>query len=448
MATCTSSITSATSFVELSSGVAYPSTINATVNSVYVLSSDLDQSVFFNIRVLGNPSSIAITITVYYKNNMRVFGTTNITQPNTNASFSITAGEYYVCIRSQVLPYNIIFTPTFISYSNTATFVPNSYIGMYSAGELTVQKRETVCNRPLLYTIIEGSLPDGLTMLENGYVTGILPMMDCDPYNDELPASGSWYHQLSDSEYVTNWGRAYRFKVHLTLYDDRTKEDEAWFYISIVNNYDKNKAIIDEYEVLEDEYLATFEEKVKLTTLRLCPPCEIQEEVLSDEDIIRNNNNLEYEDVISKLADGEIDTISFDNEYSNYDETDNEMILLTNEYNFNTSPEEFYINNFESTNNIINQLKDSCMFQHYIKENNINEKYIITYSYDRFDYSGIKIEILELNNDKYISMTNTISNKNIIDMNDSYTNNYISNLEKVPLTGYSFYGFTSNGVLK
>jgi hypothetical protein len=45
-------------------------------------------------------------------------------------------------------------------------------------------------------------------------------------------------------------------------------------------------------------------------------------------------------------------------------------------------------------------------------------------------------------------MTNTISNKNIIDMNDSYTNNYISNLEKVPLTGYSFYGFTSNGVLK
>ena len=444
MATCTNTITTGSSFIELSSGVSYPSTINGTTNSVYILTSSLDQSVFFNLIVSGAPT-IAITITIYYKNTLAVFGSTNITQLNTNSSFNITAGEYYVCIRAQILQYNITFKPTFISYNNTATFFPSPYFGYSSSTELYVKPRESACNRPLLFTLIDGALPTGLTFLDNGLIYGTLPMLDCDPYNDELSSSSSWYHKLSDSEYVTNWGRAYRFKVHLTLPDDTSKEDEAWFYISIVNNYDKNKAVIDSYEILDDEYLATFEEKIKLTGLKLCNPCTIIDDATDADDLKRIKNNEHYEKVINTLAEGEIDSIEFTSDFSDINESDNEMIIITDEYR-HTSPEDFYIKYYNESYDMIVQLKDSCMFQHYLKQNNISDSYIHHDVLERFDYKNISIETIVLNDIKYLSLKNNIDVVTY-DMNDKYNENYIMNLQKLPMTGYAYTGFISTGVL-
>lgn len=277
MATCLTSINEISGpLIEMASDVTYPATINNTVNALFILSNDMDQSVFFTVRTIGVMSNISFSLTIYNLETLLPFGSLNITNGNVSTSFNIKAGQYYVCIRSQILPYNIEVTPKFISYVRVATFNARSYFGASAiTQEIKAVRPVGVCTRRLLYTLIDGALPPGLTMLENGYITGYLPILDTDPYNADLPTSDAWYHKIGDDEYVTSWGRAYRFKVHLTLYDDRDKEDIRWFYITIVNDFSKNLALIDQYEMLDDERDVTFEEKIKLATLQLCPPCNI-----------------------------------------------------------------------------------------------------------------------------------------------------------------------------
>lgn len=272
MATCLTTIGEAQQLTEISSDITYRLSINQNINSLFTLTNELDQSVFFNIRFIGAYSSFSASLTIYNINTLRVFGTLNLNQQSINTSFSIVAGEYYICIRPIIGEYELDFKSTFISYNKVATFNTKSYFGYSSDFILETSRAPGLCKRRLVYTIIDGKLPNGLDMQDNGLITGFLPMLDCDSENDHLPPSAAWYHKISDSEYVTSWGRAYRFRVHLTLYDDSTKEDTEWFYISILNDFSKNLALVDKYEVLEDDKIATFEEKIKLNTLNLCPP--------------------------------------------------------------------------------------------------------------------------------------------------------------------------------
>ena len=184
----------------------------------------------------------------------------------------------------------------YIKYDTVATIIANSYYGMESTGEIYMQRPEYTCNQPLLYAIIDGALPTGLQMASNGYIYGTLPMLDVDDYNKNLPTSNTWYEKIHDNEYVTSWGRYYRFKVHLYLEGFYEKGEERWFWISILNDFNKNLRFVDQYTELEDERIVTFEEQVKLDTIRLCPdPCGI-------EDIAERQNS----DSIVSVIDGEV----------------------------------------------------------------------------------------------------------------------------------------------
>ena len=453
MATCLTTIGSSGTTPEFSSGTTYRSVINTTDNALYFLTNELDQSVFFSIKTIGASTPISFTLTIYNTTTLAQFGSLNITSNSVNSSFNIAAGQYYVCLRTQSFPYTVDITPTFISYNNVAAFNTKSYFGISSTSVVEFKKAESICNRKLIYTLIDGALPDGLVMLDNGYIYGTLPMMDCDSYNDDIPTSASWYHQLSDSEYVTNWGRAYRFKVHLTLDDDREKEDVQWLYISVVNNYSKNKAIVDQYAILEDSYAATFEEQVKLNTLQLCPACEI---VKLPSDTQSDPNQL-YLDVIDSIIEGESNLVEFTSDHSAISNEDVEMIPISNDDIYLSGTElrfgkttgekglvDYYIEKYDSTDNdLITHAKDSPMFQVYLKENNVDEKYIDTSVYESFDYSGIKLEFTAIDSVNYISMSNSNYTKSALDINDQITNNKEDNYKKLPLVSYSQIGFYS-----
>ena len=538
MATCLTSINNiGDQLIELSSNVIYASTINQTQNTIYLLSNELDQSVFFNIRVLGTTSNISFTLTIYNETTLAQFGSLAVTQNSVSTSFNIKAGRYYVCIRSQVLSYNVELIPTFISYNRTTIFQPKCYMGATSiTNEIKMSKPVGICTRRLLYTIIEGALPRGLTMLDNGYISGYLPILDTDEYNSELPTSNTWYHKVCDDEYITNWGRAYRFKVHLTLFDDRTKEDIRWFYITIVNDYSKNLALIDKYEELDDNRDVTFEEKIKLATLSLCPPCDIYTdttynttdnksnindgkiilpdyydknssinvnnqtlEQLSNEntidmskdniiDIINssNNNNKELYDLVeNNLITDEDNVLIYNYDFNNIDDEGKvkykELIVIPNDNNNNITFNgdiplfsnirssditinaikgitnkglvEYYITNFDSGDLFIEQLKDSSMYQSYLKENNINNKYIIEYPIERMLYEDIELAYITVKDEitksetHYIQFTN---NASIADKDDQ-TNDaagkfkklYDDSYAKLPLMVFNIYGWNS-----
>ena len=498
MATCITSIgIPGQQIMELSTGVAVQSNITKDINALYLLSNELDQSVFFNVRLIGTSPNISYTITIYNATTLVSIGSMVVTSITANSSFNIKAGQYYVCIRSQLLPYTVELTPKFISYNNTIIFSPRSQYGFSSTSTLTVSRPVGICNRRLLYTIIEGKLPTGLTMLENGYIAGSLPILDVDEYNKDLPPSNTWYHKLGDDEYITNWGRAYRFKVHLTLYDDRTKEDVAWFYISIINDYSKNFALLDKYEALSDDRNITFEEKV-LMDKSLCPPCG---SLINDKDtddiqddtngniLIDMNNRTDY---INKLIEKNDNALYDAVVLNDTDDTDDENILLYQsgfgdvnmeehielihippliEISFNdiepeffisTSVEEtqldtsisgglvqYYISNINNNDNIlIDHLKESAIFQCYLIENNIGSKYVIMESVVNEQYKNINLSYInivdEISNIKsyYIQLDNLNDineDDSTILFNDLYNDKYV----ELPLTTYAVNGFHS-----
>lgn len=488
MATCITSINNQIQPVELSTGVVYPAVIDKNVNALYILANDLDQSVFFNIRVVGIASNISFTLTIYNETTLAVFGSVQVKDTSISTSFNIAAGRYYVCIRSQVLTYNIELTPRFISYSKSAIFTPRSYYGASSEGTIVTSRPPGLCNRRLLYTLIEGELPKGLTLLDNGYISGFLPILDVDEYNKDLPPSNTWYHQIADSEYVTNWGRAYRFRVHLTLFDDRTTEDIRWFYIAIVNNYSKNQALIDTYTELDDDRSVTFEERVKLDTIRLCPPlpCELvvdSDTVLSDspvpltiEQLIVNSNNAN--DISSDATRALYEAVELNKNIDDNAELNDNIMMYPHLYNdvdmdqlteqlpipnmhdiliqsdtditfANMGIVDYYVDRFDEYNNIlIDHLKDSCMFQWYLKENNIAAIYIIDDVLSRDTYNNVILTYSKITDERtkidsyYINMY--VSGNNIsIDIKDEFTDRYQDNYNKLPLTSYSFIGFDS-----
>lgn len=536
MATCLTSINTATDqMVELSSDVVYTSTINQTFNAVYILSNELDQSVFFNIRVLGATSNISFTLTVYNDTTLAQFGNLTINQSSVNTSFNIKAGRYYVCIRSQVLPYNVELTPKFISYNKVATLQPRCYMGSTSICEdIKTSRPAGLCTRRLVFTLVEGALPTGLTMLENGFITGFLPILDTDEYNKDLPPSNTWYHKVNDDEYVTNWGRAYRFKVHLTLYDDRTTEDVRWFYISIINDYSKNLALIEKYEELEDSRDVTFEERIRLDE-SLCPPCgstidpitnrpilnvgpnfngnnitnpnlsnnsEDNSVIINEDDSIismdkdniiklingKNENNELYNLVENNIIEDEENIILYDNDFNNILDEDGdkdvELIIIPESndisfdidgplfYNINLSDidkknlttfedkenlglVEYYINNFERDDDFIAQLKDSSMFQCYLRENNIDPTYILEYPIERNEYEDLKITYIIIEDEITKGSTNFIQLENNaskepkiiedveIDAADAFTSQYEDNYAKLPLMVFNIWGWES-----
>lgn len=455
MATCLTTISEVGQLIELSSGVTHRIEINPNKNSLFSLSNELDQSVFFNVRFIGAYSSFSVSLTIYNKNSLRVFGTLNLNQQSVNTSFTIVAGEYYVCIRPISGSYELDFSTTYISYNKVATFNVKSYFGLYSGSSLETKRGNiNYCNRRLIYTLVDGKLPSGLSMADNGLITGYLPMLDCDPENYNLPSSSSWYHQLSDSEYVTPWGRAYRFQAHLTLWDDPTKVDLRWFYILIINDFSKNIALVDKYEMLEDDKIATFEEKIKLANISLCPVPE-ENQIISDSnlDINSDENKLYLSVENSQVDDPDADLIySVDTGYIDYLNSHTEMFALNSEnvrnnqfYYKGKGLSEYFIENFnDSEDTLIIQLRDSYMMNQYLYENNFDSKYINYEALDRFLYEKIKVEIVKLEDIDYLQFTNEEQEKTILnDASIRLEEMQQINYSKLPWSPYSWIGFTS-----
>lgn len=518
MATCVQTINSGTVQAEtLSNNSPVVTLVNSNINGLYSLSSSMDQSIFLNVRMLNSYNTINLSLTIYKKDTMQIFGSMNITRTLVNSSFNILAGEYYICIRSLMLEYQVELTASFINYVTVQTLNPTTTYGFQSDSILTFKRIEVDCNKPLYYELIDGALPTGLIMLQNGYINGTLPMLDTDDYNKELPTSNTWYEKIHDNEYITAWGRVYRFKVYLYLEGGYSKGVDRWFYISILNDFNKNLKYVDQYMMLEDEKIVTFEEQIKLNTIKLCPDVCVDDTSSSignsssnANSIINNsnnnsnstngnnannnnnngignaNNNSASNDFIS-VIDGEVyKNVSEENKlyfeieskFTLPDEkiinssTDGvikqgilrtEMILLDSKYIqfYNNEPQfpsevgnngliEYYLENIKDLDNmVIVQLKDSCMFQSYLLENNVDGDIIDMDAYNRFDFCSIVIDYHKMDKKQYIRMMNNNGKEiEIYDDTDEFNKLHDDSIKKLPYTLYTMFGFNCEVTLK
>lgn len=463
MATCIQSINSVTPQpISLSNNVAVEGLSNSTVNGMFSLSSSMDQSIFLNMNIIGGHNSINLSLTIYKKDTLQIFGTMNITRSVVNSSFNILAGEYYICVRSLIVEYKFELTASFINYVTVQLFSPTSTYGFQSDSILTSKQAEVNCKKPLLYKMIDGILPTGIIMLENGYVNGTLPMLDTEEYNKDLPTSNLWYEQIHDNEYVTSWGRIYRFKVHLYLEGFYDKGVDRWFYISIVNDFNKNLRYVDQYMLLEDERIVTFEDQIKLNNIRLCPIPDGESSTIEEEKI--SENNLLYLKIESNYTSDDERTINeiFD-DYMYDGQLRTEMIILDKEHIqfYKGEPQfpssvgnngliEWYLENINDLDNIvIVQLKDSCMFQNLLIENNVDEIVIDYDASQRFDFKNITLIYEMIDDIHYIKMMNNygVEDGNIVNSVDVYNDLYKENFRELPYTLYTMYGFGMEVIL-
>lgn len=167
---------------------------------------------------------------------------------------------------------NITATPQ--GYTPSSRMEALTGFGYYTSAALQTRKRPIECHETLVYELVDGKLPDGLTLISSGVIMGEVGNLDCSEHNTDLPPSWNWYSDNHDDT-AQAWGRVWKFKVRLYLLNQPETYTEKWFCIRVYNNWsldrDRFKAAPD---IVVEEAVDNPVKPYQLPKLNsLCPPC-------------------------------------------------------------------------------------------------------------------------------------------------------------------------------
>ncbi len=303
-------------------------------------------------------------------------------------------GRYYICI------YDIGGT-NFIRLTRTNTVFPNiarlqikspSGTRLYASLEglskfnvyqldngtiLTAQLTKTNppqhdlnCGLPINYYLIDGILPDGITLAKNGLLSGIIDCIDCNKSIEKFVPSSSWYGQQAVTGDWYSWGRQWRFKARIELGDHKNIFDERWFCIRVYKNWSVDHELLQAMDLDDKDIVIEVKEDTIIN--QFCIPC-------SDDTIIENlitnsfnpSDNITQTKVINNIIDTELCSPC-----SNNIITIKDTIKLQSNININQSNLiEWYLMSAETRNiNAIlfrKQLEESEIFNYLLIKNNI-----------------------------------------------------------------------------
>lgn len=445
----------------------YISDINTTSNSLYILNCNMVQSIFLSFNILeSDTNNVSCSVSVYNKESLSIVGSITISSFSVNTSFTLGKGDYYICIRSIIGKYKIKLIPDFISYSTKSNIQGESYFGYYvpvcnlkyTAREGTGSGKDNMfCTREIVYEIIDGNLPKGLKMSSGGYITGFIPLLDSDEYNNDFPTSSSWYYKKPGYEYYSNYGRVYRFKVKLTLKDDKSKEDIKWYYIIIVNNYSKNIAKILKFKEDTNTDLATFEIDTQNYLYNLCNNTNKED---------NKYDNTLYNNIIknSPIDNSESDIIVYErNEDLTYysDNYTEDIVVSEISYDSDNNPRfinkyrksdldliNYFKSNFESDISFISRLKSSLLFNDFLYQNNMRD-YANTDFINIADVNDIKISFYTSDSINYVRLIGKLNNINndLTDSSNLIENMHNEDISKLPIFGETLFGYNSTSFI-
>lgn len=210
---------------------------------------------YFNLVSIGT-STINYVITIYdsvtYNIVTNMIGNSAIISTNVD----LQAGTYIVCLRSVSGSYSGTARADYFGFGRTTNFTPTVDVGEESEFSLTTDPRRQECSRPLMWALVDGKLPPGLSLeARSGLIYGRLPYIDCledadNPMSDIPSANlflGSGHPDSYDS--IEPWGRRWNFKLRIYAADQPQNFQEQWFCILIYNNWTRSTAqFLDNYD--------------------------------------------------------------------------------------------------------------------------------------------------------------------------------------------------------
>ena len=266
--------------------------------------------ILFNMNGINGGGTIDLEFGLYQKigGTFTQVALSTINTPTVQLQYSGQIAEFVIHIvtNSPSTSYNLSYDLA----GGLSTPLASTEIESGSEISITLTRDQSFgCEQPVGYKIIDGVLPDGLTMETNGFITGTPTELDCQAdMNGE--ASFSFFKQQDDGSWIATTRdypitvRASLIKPNGDLDDDAT--DDRSFLICVQNNWDSDKAawriqqpdFEKEVFTLEQPYLAfppvadsVPEPDIKVDTLpqTMCDLTTLPPETLELFDIVDNN---------------------------------------------------------------------------------------------------------------------------------------------------------------
>lgn len=247
------------SITQLAPNTAMPINMTSSVKQLFILEIVRQETARFTISLVSEfqPTNIGVTVSFYQLGEGNVIiplGSVLVTEMILDFQKDFTPGVFLICIGSNSFTYTGTFIGVFTGYPIYAKFVPTANSGTALSVDMTVPLPDRVCNKTLYFSILEGSLPPGLTMTELGNIYGVLPNMDCIDDNAELSPSQNWYYNLDGAWFP--WGRQWRFLIKTWVGEYPDANTTRWFCIRVHNNWSWDRDNFKppfEYEVVSVE---------------------------------------------------------------------------------------------------------------------------------------------------------------------------------------------------
>lgn len=247
-----------------------PFTSNNTFNALFKLELPNFQTISFVFNLTATPYNSTMSILRVVGGAVTPVASANLTSGSTFVTADLSIGQYIICIRSTNAQSGT-FIGSFTGYPNSAFMTCDAYPGQSAIlAELKTQPRERVCNEPLFFQLMDGTLPPGLTIDSLGTIRGTLPNLDCLP--DPMSPSMNWWYEENDAT-LWPWGRQWRFQVDVWIASQPDIRVSEWFCVKIHNNWDFDRdRFLDQAPFEHIEKIKVVEPPKQLPKM-ICEPC-------------------------------------------------------------------------------------------------------------------------------------------------------------------------------
>lgn len=361
------------SCTQLMNNIINNGTIAKPLDAIINITIDFDNSELFEYELKSYSNMTMNIISDYnpnatlsiYDSNGKLFSTTPIRNNITQISNNLPRGKHYFCFSSKSFTkVNMKVTTKFENREEPVIIDYKSYYGTSATCKLKVPDRPPiVIDKDVDMEIVEGYLPDGLTMNGLGVITGRINEMDCSEHTKDNSASFDFYNEMD--EYTTmSWGKLWRFKVKAWLsFAPDTKPIYRWFCIKVFNNWSNDRddfmsRLMELNDIIVNEkVLYTDPTKEKLTGLCVVP-CEELEDIISPPKLVgelESNCPIDDDDDVDVVSHINVDNVIVPPVSYEYVMNGYNNVRLRNDYiRFKAYLLDTPVNNIDSDNFVIN----------------------------------------------------------------------------------------------
>jgi len=225
---------------------ATPVSLTQVSPCVLLLDSSSTQTATFSLSGqssagAGAPVNLLLTIYSYANSVATSIGSVNLVTANSSFQKDFGSGMYIFCISSQnAAGYTGTIVGQFQGFPTVASMIAIGSMGDSMSWQLyTPPPTPVACNQPIWFEVVDGELPPGITLIQNGILEGTFPNLDCiDDQNPYSPAVNWFYNAGGSTEPV---GRQWRFQVKCWLENYPDVIAYQWFCIRIYNDWDLDR---------------------------------------------------------------------------------------------------------------------------------------------------------------------------------------------------------------